>query len=288
MSGASEPVGSSSSLCAVVLAAGDGVRLRPLTADTPKALCPVGNVPLIDRALATVAALGYTGHQTVAVNAWSHASQIVAHVGGRSHVSVEHGPHPLGSAGGLGALRPWIAGRDVLVANADAYLYGGDIAALLDGWDGRQVRLLGVPAGDRTPEFGAYRFAGVSVLPGYLVDALAAEPADLVRAVWRPAEAVGALTVVDYRGTYLDSGTPRDYLAANLDAASHAPGGCIVDPDANVTGSVKNSVVGAGATVAGSIERTVVWPGSMVGPDERLTDVIRYGANGTVDTQAPS
>ena len=33
-------------LCAVALAAGEGLRLRPLTAMVPKALCPVGNVPL--------------------------------------------------------------------------------------------------------------------------------------------------------------------------------------------------------------------------------------------------
>src|SRR5262245_37547251 len=105
------PLVARSSLCAVVLAAGEGVRLRPLTADIPKALCPIGNVPLLDRAVAMVASLGFAGHQTVAVNAWSHASQIVAHVGGRAHVSVEHGPRPLGSAGGLGALRPWIADR---------------------------------------------------------------------------------------------------------------------------------------------------------------------------------
>ena len=44
----------STPLCAVILAAGVGARLRPLTDIRPKALCPVGNVPLLDRALDSV------------------------------------------------------------------------------------------------------------------------------------------------------------------------------------------------------------------------------------------
>ncbi len=55
-------------VCAVVLAAGEGRRLRPLTELRPKALCPVGNVPLLDRALARVAGWP-AGPRTVAVNA---------------------------------------------------------------------------------------------------------------------------------------------------------------------------------------------------------------------------
>jgi len=272
-------------VCVVVLAAGEGRRLRPLTLQTPKALCPVGNVPLLDRAFDLVGLLGFDGPDRVAVNAWSHATQIVTHVAGRAHVSVETAERPLGSAGGLAALRDWIDGRHVLVANADAYLQGGSVAPLVDAWDGRHVRMLGVPAGDRTPEFGAYRFAGVSLLPAYLLGNLEAAPTDLVRAIWRPAESSGALVVVDYRGTYIDSGTPADYLAANLHAARLAPSGCLIDPDAEVSGSVFDSVVGPDAVVAGDIRRTVVWPGSVVAAAERLTDAIRFGTHGTVDAR---
>src|SRR4051794_4151444 len=100
-------------VCAVVLAAGEGRRLRPLTETRPKALCPVGNVPLLDRALAAVAALGLAGPGRVAVNAWHLADQIAAHVGTRAHVSVERAPAPLGSAGGLAELRDWADGRHV-------------------------------------------------------------------------------------------------------------------------------------------------------------------------------
>ncbi|MDT5037575.1 MAG: N-acetyl-alpha-D-muramate 1-phosphate uridylyltransferase, partial [Micromonosporaceae bacterium] len=56
-------------VAAVVLAAGEGRRLRPLTGIRPKALCPVGNVTLLDRALARIAGLGLAGPAAVAVNA---------------------------------------------------------------------------------------------------------------------------------------------------------------------------------------------------------------------------
>ncbi len=273
-------------VCAVVLAAGEGTRLRPLTARLPKALCPVGNVPLLDRALARLAGLGLAGPDQVAVNACYLGHQVVDHVGGRAHLSVEPGD-PLGTAGGLGNLRDWIAGRGVLAGNADAYLAdpqappGPDIAALLDGWDGRSVRLLGQPADDPAAPgtFGGHRFVGFSLLPWRLVRDLPPTFGDLVRTVWRPAEAAGALTVVPYRGTFYDTGTPADYLAANLHAAGD---GNLVDPTATVTGPLRRAVVGARATVAGAVTRAVVWPDATVGADERLTDVIRAGGDLTV------
>ncbi|HEU4350181.1 MAG TPA: sugar phosphate nucleotidyltransferase, partial [Actinoplanes sp.] len=56
-------LGHQQGVCAVILAAGEGRRLRPLTERLPKALCPVGNLPLLDHALRRVDGLD------VAVNA---------------------------------------------------------------------------------------------------------------------------------------------------------------------------------------------------------------------------
>jgi hypothetical protein len=259
-----------SDVCAVVLAAGEGQRLRPLTGRVPKALCPVGNVPLLDRALARVAALGLD----CAVNACYLGEQVVAHVGGRAFVSVEPGD-PWGTSGGLARLGDWVDGRGVLVGNADAYLAdparppGPDIADLLTGWDGRTVRVLGVPGGR---EFGEHRFAGFSLLPWTVVRDLPVERGELVRTAWRPAERAGLLEVVEYRGDYLDTGTPATYLAANL----HAAGGAnLVDPSAVVTAPVERAVIGAGAVVAGPVTAAVVWPGAVVPADEHLSHAIR-------------
>jgi len=174
-------------------------------------------------------------------------------------------------------LRRWIDGRGVLVGNADAYLSGAGLAALLDGWDGETVRLLGVPG--EPAEFGTYRFAGFSLLPWDLVEPLSPEPAELVRTVWRPAEAAGRLSMVEFPGTYLDTGTPRDYLAANLHAAG---GGNLVAAGATVTGPLARAVVGAGAVVRGAVTRGVVWPGGTVAAGEHLTDAVRVGRDLTV------
>ncbi len=248
-------------LCAVLLAAGEGTRLRPLTALRPKALCPVDGVPLLDRAMARVAELGLSGPEQVAVNACHLAEQLVAHVGSRATLSVEK-PPALGTAGGVANLRDWIAGRAVLAVNADAYLAGADPVPLLDGWTGERMRLL-VVADEQHGDYGNLRFAGMSLLPWRYVERLEPEPSELY-VPWRAAYRRGELELREYPGVFIDCGTPADYLAANL----HASGG--------------RNVIGAGATVLGTVTRGVVWPGGHVGPDEHLVDAIRAGHDVTV------
>jgi NDP-sugar pyrophosphorylase family protein len=190
----------------------------------------------------------------------------------------------LGTSGALWHLREWIAGRPVLVLNSDAYLSGTgrDLAPLIDDWDATTVRVLTVAAGERTAEFSGRRFAGASLLPADLVEGLPAGLSHLVLTIWRPAERAGRLEVKPYGFHYVDTGTPADYLAANLDAAD---GGSLVAPTAVVTGSVVSSVVGAGARVAGSVTRCVVLPGARVAADETLVDAIRLSSDVTLHSE---
>src|SRR5262249_3937094 len=120
---------------------------------------------------------------------------------------------------------------------------------------------------------------GFTLIPADLVAAVPSGRSELVHEVWRPAERAGRLELVSYDGVYLDTGTPADYLAANLHAAGS---GSLIAPDAVVAGPVPPSVVGAGARVHGSLDRAVVLPGGEVGADEKLVDAIRLGANVTV------
>jgi len=265
-------------ICGIVLAAGEGRRLRPLTGLIPKALCPVGNVPLLDLTLARLAGLGLTGPADVAVNAAYLADQVVAHVGDRAHLSVEH-DGPLGTSGGVERLTPWIDGRGVLAGNADAYLAdparepGKDIAAILDGWSGDTVRLLSRPCRPgETGGFSGRRFAGFSLIPWRWVQRIPAGAGELVRHVWRPAEAAGELELIGYEGDYIDTGTAADYLSANLHAAG---GGSLIDPSAEITAPVTGSVIGPHARIHGPVTRGVVWPGAEVAATESLTDAIR-------------
>ena len=237
----------------VVLAAGHGTRLRPLTALRPKALCPVGGVPLVDLALQRLEPVV----DAVAVNAHALATQVVRHVGERAHVSVEQ-PVALGTAGALGALRGWLDGRDVLVTNADAYLRGS-LGALVDGWDGERCRLLVVPV-DGRGDFDGRRYVGACLLPWRLVARLRPEVSGLYEVLWRQEHREGRLDLVAFSGTVVDCGTPADYLAANLDASGGA------------------SVVGDDAVVEGSLERGVGWDGAYVAPGEHLVDAVRAGS----------
>lgn len=248
----------------VVLAAGLGTRLRPLTLLRPKALCPVGGRPLLEHAMDRVAAPTGRGPDHLAVNAFHLAEQVAAAVEDRAHLSVEQ-PEPLGTAGALGRLREWLDGRPALVTNADAYL-AGSLDVLLHGspdggtpaWDGERCRLLCARrpgAGD----FGDLRYVGACLLPAAALRGLRPEPSGLYEALWRAERERGRLDLVQTADLAVDCGTPADYLAANLaDSGGH-------------------SVVGAGAQVHGTLVRSVVWDSGYVGPHERLVEQVRAG-----------
>lgn len=192
----------------VVLAAGLGTRLRPLTNDRPKALCPVGGVPLVDLAVERVR----LWVDEVAVNVHAFREQMEAHLAGRDvHVSVEE--ELLGTAGALGKLRDWIAGRPVLVSNADAW-HRFDLGVLVRGWDGVRPRLL-VVQDEEHGDFGPWRYVGSALLPWSDVASLEPVPSGLYEQCWKDRD----LDLCPVEGPFFDCGTLADYEAANRAAA---------------------------------------------------------------------
>ena len=236
---------------AVVLAAGAGTRLRPLTSVLPKALCPVGNVAMVDLAVARARAVT----ASVAVNVHAGRRLMEAHLDGAGvHVSVE-APVALGTAGALGRLRPWIDGRPVLVVNADSW-HQVDLTGFARDWEGDRPRLLTV----HDPGLGTWgerAYAGAALLPWRLVRDLPDRPAGLWEVSWRALRPGADLELVDHDGPFFDCGTPARYLAANLADSGGRP------------------VVGAGAAVAGALDRSVVWPGVNVRAGEVLRNAVR-------------
>jgi MurNAc alpha-1-phosphate uridylyltransferase len=209
----------SASLAGLVLAAGRGRRLRPLTDTTPKPLLPVGTTTLLDAMLDRVGAVVAVSPGDTAVNAHWLADQIVAHLAGRVHVSVEE-PAALGTAGAIAGLGAWRAGRDLLVANGDAYLDGDvDLPGFVAGWDRRRPRLLVVADADRPDFEGRWRFAGISLLPHRLAEPLAAVPTGLYEVVWSRTE----LDLVPTTASFVDCGTVADYETACRLAAGESP-----------------------------------------------------------------
>ena len=249
------PGAGATDVCAVVLAAGEGARLRPLTRVLPKPLCPVDGIPLIDHALQRAR----SATSAIAVNVHHAREAIEAHLDGRVHVSVEE-PQALGTAGALGRLRPWIDGRPTLVLNGDTWC-PGSLAAFVAGADGTRVRL--ALAGPEERLGPASRIAA-ALMPWPEVARLVPVPSGLYEGSWRALADSGEIDIVRWDGPCLDCGTPARYLAANLASS----GG--------------TSVIGAGARVDGEVVRSVVWPGARVRRSERLVDAVRAGDDVTV------
>lgn len=245
-------------LASVVLAAGAGTRLRPLTQLRPKALCPVGGVALVDLAIERVAGAVHADASALAVNVHHQRAAMEAHLAGRAHLSVEE-PEALGTAGALGQLRSWLDGRAALVVNADAWC-PGTLAAFAGGWDGTRTRLLLAGDDELTPTSSI----AAALMPWSALSSLAAEPSGLYEVSWRPAQLAGQLEAVRHDGPFVDCGTPAQYLTANLQASS---GEC---------------VVGEGAVVEGEIDRCVLWAGAVVAAGESLTCAVRTSDGTTV------
>ncbi|MDQ1696647.1 MAG: N-acetyl-alpha-D-muramate 1-phosphate uridylyltransferase [Frankiaceae bacterium] len=201
---------SAAGLAGLVLAAGRGSRLRPLTDTTPKPLLTVGGVTLLDAALARLAPAVDISPGTVSVNAHWLADQIVAHVGDRAFVSVEE-PEALGTAGAVGQLRDWLAGRDLLIANGDVWYDGPiDVESFVSGWDGLRARLLVVAEPERADFDGGWKFAGLSLLPWSIARTLEPVPSGLYEVVWSKTE----VDLVPTDVTFIDCGTVEDLARA--------------------------------------------------------------------------
>jgi molybdopterin-guanine dinucleotide biosynthesis protein A len=245
-----------SALAGVVLAAGAGSRLRPLTDVRPKPLCTVGTRPLLDVALERLQP--YVGE--VAVNVHHHPGQMLAALADRPVLISHEEDAALGTAGALGRLRGWLDGRAVLVTNADAWYPPAEaaevVADLVRGWDGERARLLCRRA-DGAGDFGDLRYVGTALLPWTSVRGLAPEPTGLYEVSWARLHETGGLDLVRTDLPAVDCGTPADYLRANMTASGGRP------------------VVEDGAVVEGELVRSVVWAGEVVAAGERLVDAVR-------------
>ena len=115
----------------VVMAGGEGRRLRPLTFDTPKPMLRVGDRPLLEN---TMALLGVHGFRRVFLAINYLGEQIEAHFGNGRQFGVEidylREVSPLGTAGAL-SLLPSLPDVPVLVLNGDL-LTEVDLTALMD------------------------------------------------------------------------------------------------------------------------------------------------------------
>ena len=180
----------------------------------PKPLLRVGGMALLDHALERLAAVT----SDLAVNAHHLSDQIVEHVGGRARLSVEE--RLLGTAGAIGRLRGWIAGRDVAVTNADAWLWPNPFPEMVAAWTGTTVRLSVVRDPGRADFEGGLRYSGCCLLPAAVAAELPDDPAGLFEVCWRPRIGSDQLELVEHPGRFFDCGTPAELAEARAAAAA--------------------------------------------------------------------
>ncbi len=129
---------------AMILAAGLGTRMRPLTDTLPKPLIPVAGKPLIDWCLEWLDAAGIA---EVVINSSYRAEQLEAHVAarGKVHISREGAP-PLETGGGIAKALPLLGAGPFLSMNSDAIFPTSvvhPVTRLRDAWrDGLDFLML--------------------------------------------------------------------------------------------------------------------------------------------------
>ncbi len=114
---------------AMVLAAGRGLRMRPVTEALPKPLVPVAGIPLIDRALDWLDA---SGVKDAIVNTHYKAELLRSHLATRRRPAIQfsHEETLLETGGGIKQALPLLGGNPFFVINSDAICIDGKNPAL--------------------------------------------------------------------------------------------------------------------------------------------------------------
>jgi len=127
---------------AMILAAGLGKRLRPLTDTTPKPLIAVGGKTLLDHALDQAAKAGVTH---CVINTYHLAEQIHHHLKSRTqpHITFSDEAELLETGGGIAKALPHFHSKPFFVLNADIWWQdGGVFQQLSNRWDSEKMDAL--------------------------------------------------------------------------------------------------------------------------------------------------
>lgn len=145
---------------AMLLAAGRGERMRPLTDTTPKPMLEVDGRPILDHALDKLAEAGV---ETVCVNTHHLGATIERHLAGRAAPRIVLSPEdaPLETGGGVKRALPLLGAEPFVVVNGDSIWLDGmksTIARLAEAWDANRMDVLLMVVS--TPRLSRYQTVG--------------------------------------------------------------------------------------------------------------------------------
>lgn len=203
---------------AMILAAGKGERLRPLTLHTPKPLVRVAGVPLIEYHLRALAAAGF--RDVVINHAWL-GEQIEAHLGDGSgfglQIRYSAEGEPLETGGGIFRALPLLGREPFLLINGDIWC-DFDFGLLKRPLHGlAHLLLVDNPAHNSEGDFSldgtrvqdarpGLTYSGIAVLAPALFDGCSAGAFKLAPLL-RDAMQRGQVSGEHYQGQWIDVGT---------------------------------------------------------------------------------
>lgn len=232
---------------AMILAAGFGTRLRPLTDMMPKPLLPVAGIPMI---VWNLLLLKRHGIQDVVINL-HHLGAMIEQALGHGvrfgmRITYSHEPVILGTGGGIKQVEPWFNGEPVLVLNGDT-LFELDLTALITfhqthtaaatlvlrqdpeaaRWglvevthQAEVIRITGRGRSLSTPT-SARMFAGIHILhPRLLRHLPVGKECSIIDAYVQGIQDGERIMGYDFDGYWTDVGTPERYAQVERDAAA--------------------------------------------------------------------
>ena len=217
----------------MVLAAGYGTRLKPLTDRTPKPLIPVAGKPMIEYALDKLKAYGI---EEVVINVSYLMDQLIAYVSSFPGLTIRlsEEPEPLETGGGLKKALPLLGSSPCFTINSDIVWTDGPSSALerlTQHWDDTRMDLLllvqskakavGYDSGedhlfikpgntvDWDDREAPYIIAGLGIMhPRILVGA--PDGKFSVKVLWREALRQNRLVCLPHQGQWFQTGTMTD------------------------------------------------------------------------------
>jgi mannose-1-phosphate guanylyltransferase len=296
---------------AMILAAGLGTRMAPLSQLRPKPALPVLNRPLLGRLLDHLAAQGVT-LAVINTHALPEQMERAARTAAPPGMQLQfsHEPSILGTGGGLGKAAGHFAGEPLYLVNADsltdvdlreaweAHTASGRQATMIvrphePGSGYRPVSVVGAEPTGRVCRLAGRKwgevegwprtFTGIHILEPSVLAAIPDGASDINADVYprlldENHEAVGAWL---HEGWWFEAGSPARYLELNLQLLERSGARRLVDAAAQIhpEAQVARSIIGAGARVGrgAQVVDSVIWDGAVVGDEVSLRRCIVSG-----------